>query len=56
MPVCVNDPYSGFIYRFAEAFDAVLPAKWIRAEANLKTEVDNEIMSTTQRWNKKDNR
>ena len=46
---CVNDAYSDFIYRFAEAINFISPSKKIRVKTKLKFWFDNQIMSAIQR-------
>ena len=49
---CLNDAYSDFIYRSAEAINLIAPAKRIRAKTNSKHSFDNHVMSVIQRGNK----
>ena len=48
----VNDTYTDFIYRFAEAINFIAPSKKIRVKANSKPWFDNQIVSAIQRWDK----
>ena len=46
---CVNDVYSDFIYRFAEAVNFIAPAKRIRMKAKSNPWLHNQIASAMQR-------
>ena len=49
---CVNDAYSDFIHRFAEAINFTAPSKKIRVNAISKLCFDNQIVSAIQRQDK----
>ena len=49
---CVNDVYSDFIYRFAEAINFIALSKNIRVKASSKPWFDNQIVSAIQRQDK----
>ena len=48
----MNDAYSDFIYRFAEAINFIAPSKKIRVKANSKSWFDSQIVSAIQRRDK----
>ena len=48
----VNDSYSDFICRFADAINFTAPGKRIRVKANSKPKFGNEIISAIQRQSK----
>ena len=46
---CVNDVYSGFIYKFVEEISFISPARRIRSKANSKSWFGKQIILVTQR-------
>ena len=49
---CVNEAYSGFMYRFAEIINFTAPAEKLRVKANSELWFDNYFMSAIQRQDK----